>query len=120
MAYDWENSRTCVDGWTQMSQLTRHMLCLARMNTPYNAGFTWVVALSRHLTNSVTSVELSSPTRLSFARSSSVGFTGVELHLLADWLESLQFPRGLHTFTAPPPPPPTDMLPQTNAAAPAK
>ena len=120
VAYDWENTRTCVDGWTQMGQLTRHMLCLARMNTPYDAGLTWVVALSPHLTNSITSVELSSPTRLSFARSSSVGFTGVELHLLADWLESLQFPHGLHTFTAPPPPPPPTEPPVTNTPAPAK
>ena len=122
VAYDWENTRTCVDGWTQMGQLTRHMLCLARMNTPYDAGLAWVAALSPHLTNSISSIELSSRTRLSFARSSSVGFTGVELHLLADWLESLQFPHGLHTFTAPapPPPPPLDMPPVTNAPAPPK
>jgi hypothetical protein len=118
VAYDWERTRTCVDGWMMMGQLTRHMLCLPRMT--FTAGIEWVAALSPHLTNSVTSVELSSPTRLSFARSSSVGFTGVELHLLADWLESLQFPRGLHTFTAPrPAPPPTPELPaQTNTSAP--
>jgi hypothetical protein len=35
-------------------------------------------------------------------------------------VESLQFPRGLHTFTAPPPPPPPDILPKTNDPAPLK
>ena len=98
-------------------QLTRHMLCLPRMDAPDNAGLAWLVALLPRLTNSVavTSIELSSPTRLSFARSSALGFTGAELQVLADWLESLQFPRGLHTFTAPPPPPP-----ETDGPAPRK
>jgi hypothetical protein len=117
VAYDWENTRPCLDSWTQMGQLIRHMLCLPRMNSPDNAGLAWLVALSPKLSNSVTSVELSSPTRLSFARSSSVGLTGAELQVLADWLESLQFPRGLYTFTAPPPPPPPWVLPETNAPA---
>jgi hypothetical protein len=117
VAYDWEVTPTCVDGWVQMGQLSRHMLCLPRMRTPYSAALTWVVALSPHLTNAVTSIELSSPTRLSFARSSSVGFTGIELHLLADWLESFHFPRGFHTLTAPRPPSPVEVPQETNAPA---
>jgi hypothetical protein len=40
--------------------------------------------------------------RLVFTRTSTVGFTALELHLLADWMESPQFPRGLHTLLAPP------------------
>jgi len=39
---------------------------------------------------------------LTFARKSTLGFTALELHLLADWLESPRFPHGLHTFPAPP------------------
>ena len=103
VAYDWENTRPCVDGWTQMGQLTRHMLCLPRMT--HTVGLAWLAALAPKLSNSVTMVELSAPTRLSIVRTSSVGLTGVELHLLADWLESLDFPRGLHSSTAPPPTP---------------
>jgi hypothetical protein len=42
------------------------------------------------------------PAQLDFTRQSTVGFNALELHLLADWLESPQFPHGLHTFLAPP------------------
>ncbi len=113
VAYDWEDSKPCLDGWTQMGQLTRHMLCRARMT--YTAGLAWVTALAPHLGNSTTEVHLASPTQLSLVRSSTAGFTGFELQLLADWLESPNFPRGLHTLDAPAPPPPN---PGTNAPAP--
>ena len=113
VAYDWEDSKPCLDGWTQMAQLARHMLCRARMT--YTAGLDWVAALAPHLGNSTTEVHLTSPTQLSFVRSSTAGFTGFELQLVADWLESPVFPRGLHTLDAPAPPPP---IPLTNAPAP--
>jgi hypothetical protein len=74
-----------------------------------------VAALSPHLGNSTTEVHLASPTQLSFVRTSTVGFTGFELEFVADWLESPDFPRGLHTLNAPAPLPP---IPLTNAPAP--
>ena len=51
---------------------------------------------------STTMVTQTGRAQLTLARTSTVGFTALELHLLADWLESPQFPRGLHTFLAPP------------------
>jgi hypothetical protein len=53
------------------------------------------------LDTSTTLVTQTGPAQLSFARQSTVGFTALELHLLGDWLESPDFPRGLHTFRAP-------------------
>jgi hypothetical protein len=41
--------------------------------------------------------------QLSFFRKSTVGFTGAELQLLADWLESPQFPTGLYSLLTPSP-----------------
>jgi hypothetical protein len=38
---------------------------------------------------------------LELERDATVGLNAFELHLLADWLESPQFPLGLHTFLAP-------------------
>ena len=35
------------------------------------------------------------------ARKARMEFPDLELHLLADWLESPEFPRGLHTFSTP-------------------
>jgi hypothetical protein len=113
VAYDWEFTPSCLDGWTHITQLSRYLLCFPQLGVPQNVGLTWLMALLPKLSNSITSVELTSPTRLSIARSSSIGFTGVELQLLVDWLESLQFPHSLFTFTAPPPPPPPTA---TNAA----
>ena len=46
------------------------------------------------------------PAQLGVERYSTTGFNALELHLLADWLESPQFPRGSHTALAPPPPAP--------------
>jgi len=112
VAYDWEQTRVCMDGWTQMGQLIRQLLCLPPMS--YTAGLEWAVALSPKLHDLTTEVQLTSPTHLSFVRTSTVGFTGFELQLLADWLESPDFPRGLHTLNAPAPPPP---IPGTNAPA---
>jgi hypothetical protein len=112
VAYDWENTSGCLESWMQPLQLIRHLLCLPRMT--YIAGNAWLVALTPRLTNSITAVELASPTQLSLARVSTVGFTGAELQVLAEWLESLEFPRSLHSFTAPPPPPRTA---PTNAPA---
>ena len=114
VAYDWEYTKPCLEGWIRMGQLAQHAFSLPRLND--TAGLAWLVALPPRLTNSITVVELSSPSRLSLARTSSAGFTGAELEILADWLESFEFPRGLHTFTAPPPPPLRSS--PTNAPAP--
>ncbi|HZI31781.1 MAG TPA: hypothetical protein VFF11_05535, partial [Candidatus Binatia bacterium] len=62
----------------------------------------WLKAIERMLgTNSTEIVRISS-NKLSVNRISTFGFSALELHLLADWLESPQFPHGLHTFLAPP------------------
>ncbi len=62
----------------------------------------WLKTVEPLLGVSATKVTRSGPEQLSFTRTSTVGFTALELHLLADWLESPQFPHGLHTLLAPP------------------
>jgi hypothetical protein len=66
------------------------------------AGTLWLKNLEPLLAGSTTGVTQTGPQQLTFTRTSSIGLTALELHLLADWLESPQFPRGLHTFLAPP------------------
>jgi len=61
----------------------------------------WLKHLEPILGDSTTLVTRTGPARLSFNRTSTIGLTALELHLLADWVESPRFPRGLHTFTAP-------------------
>ena len=65
----------------------------------------WLKHVEPILGGSATVVTQTGAEQLTFTRNSTVGFTALELHLLADWLESPQFPLGLHTFIAPPSPP---------------
>jgi hypothetical protein len=66
------------------------------------AGTIWLKAVEQLLGESTTFVTRDGPQRLVLERNSTLGLNALELHLLADWLESPQFPRGLHTFLAPP------------------
>ena len=62
----------------------------------------WLKKIELLLGDSRTLVTQTGPEQLTMTRTSTVGLTAIELHLLSDWLESPQFPRGLHTFLAPP------------------
>ncbi len=66
------------------------------------AATVWLKDVEPKMGASITSVTQTGPEQLAFTRESTIGLTALELHLLADWLESPQFPRGLHTFLAPP------------------
>jgi hypothetical protein len=102
--YDWESTPPCLKGVIPIGQLTRHLVDLPRLS-PTNAALPWLLGVGAHLGNSVTGVEFVFPNQLALKRSSTVGFTAAELCLLADWLESPEFPYGLHTMLATNPPP---------------
>lgn len=103
--HDWEITGLRIDQWLYMGQFAR--LVSHKTQLPFDSpGLLWLKAISPKLGASVTDITQTGPNQLSFTRQSTVGFTGAELQLLADWLESPQFPLGLHTFLAPPPPQP--------------
>ncbi len=100
VCYDWELTQPRIADWLYVGQVFRLLFEKAQM--PANsAGLTWLLAVAPKLGNCVTVVTRSGPSQLSFIRQSSLGFKAVELHLLADWLESPRFPYGLHTLLAP-------------------
>jgi hypothetical protein len=102
--YDWEVTGPRILADVYITQLLRLMGHKAQL--PENGlGMLWLKALGSHLGNSGTEISLRDPTRISFVRKSGIGLTGIELHLLADWLESPGFPRSLYTLAAPAPPP---------------
>jgi hypothetical protein len=103
VAYDWEITGPRVSQWLFMGQFLRMASHHAQV-PPKSAGVTWLMALEDRLGNSVTALTKTGPAQLSVSRRSAIGFTAIELHLLADWLESPQFPRGLYTILAPPEP----------------
>ena len=99
--YGWEITQPCINTWLYVSQSLR--LVLNKPQIPVDCiSMNWLTAVAPRLGNCVTAVSRTAPDQLSFIRSSSVGFSAAELECLADWLESPQFPIGLHTFLAPP------------------
>jgi len=101
--HDWEITGPRIEQWIFMGQFARYVSGKAQM--PFESpGLLWLKAIAPKLGESVTDINQTGPSQLSFTRRSALGFTAVELNLLADWLESPQFPVGLHTFLAPPPP----------------
>jgi hypothetical protein len=101
--YDWEITQVKLAHWVYLSQTARLAFVLPQL-PPESAAFAFLLAAAPKLGNAGTEVIQDGPTSLSFVRNSTLGFTGVELHLLADWLESPAFPRGLHSLLAPKPP----------------
>ena len=53
--------------------------------------------LRLRLGNATTSLSLTASNQITLERRSTAGFTAAELHLLSDWLESPDFPRGLYS-----------------------
>jgi hypothetical protein len=101
--YDWEITAAKTAHWVYLSQTARLAFVLPQL-PPESAAFAFLLAAAPKLGNAGTEVIQDGPTSLSFVRNSTLGFTGVELHLLADRLESPSFPRGLHSLLAPKPP----------------
>ena len=100
--HDWEMTGPRIEQWIYMGQFIR--LVSHKSQLPSGSpGLLWLRAIAPKLGESVTDITQTGPNQLSFTRNSTIGFTGIELNLLADWLESPQFPCGLHTFRASPP-----------------
>ncbi|MGO8674692.1 MAG: hypothetical protein ACLQVX_02330 [Limisphaerales bacterium] len=101
VAYSWELTALRTEAWLPIGQTLRLVAQKAQM-PPGSASLAWLRAAGPKLWPSVTEVSQTGPGQLSFERRSNLGFTAVELHLMADWLESPEFPHGLHTLLASP------------------
>lgn len=101
LVYDWELSGPRMDDLPYITQITRAAVHKAQLPTK-GYFFPWFEAIAPKLGNAGMTVNLTAPNQLSFVRKSTIGFSALELHFLADWLESPNFPSGLHTFVAPP------------------
>ena len=101
--YDWEITGAKLKHWVYLGQTARLAFMLPQM-PPDSAAFAFLLAATPKLGKPTgTEVVQDGPATLSFVRNSQSGFTGVEWHLLADWLESPAFPRGFHSLLAPKP-----------------
>lgn len=101
--YDWELTESRVEAWIYLGQSLRLVSHHAQL-PPKGVAQNWLNALAPKLGNCVTAAALTGPNQLGVTRTSSCGFTALELQLLADWLEAPDFPSGLHTLNAEPDP----------------
>ncbi|HLP75277.1 MAG TPA: hypothetical protein VK327_00025 [Candidatus Paceibacterota bacterium] len=105
VAYDWELTGRRIDQGIYVGQFVRMALHKAQLPSG-SPGLLWLQAMAARLGNSATEVVKTAPDQLALNRKSTIGLTSLEVHLLVDWLESPDFPRGLHTFRAKPEPQP--------------
>jgi hypothetical protein len=86
-----------VEVWLYIGQILR--LISRRPQLPPFAAIPWLKAVEPLLGNSTTMIKKSAPNTLELSRTSDLGLTAIELHILADWLESPQFPVRLNSAT---------------------
>jgi hypothetical protein len=108
VAYEFEMTGARIEQLLYVSQFAR--LVLHKSQLPTNAAsILWLKTVVPRLAASGSELAKSGPDQLSFMRRSDIGFTASELHLLADWLESPDFPLGLHTTRVILPPRPSGL-----------
>ncbi len=95
--YDWEVTGPRLQPVLQLGQTARQITRRPELALD-SASLTWLGQLIPRLGTSATIATRTGPAELTFYRRSNLGFNAVELHLLADWLESPDFPRGLHSW----------------------
>jgi len=96
VCFDWELTGPRIESSLDIGQALRLGLGLRQLPLD-SATLNWLYAIRYRLGNATTRVALTGPSRLTFDRESALGLTGPELNLLADWLESPRFPRGLYS-----------------------
>jgi hypothetical protein len=101
--YNWESTGQLLSPRLFLAQTIRRTL--RKPDLPVGStSLVWIGYLVPQLGPSETTIAKTSPTELTFHRQSTLGLTASELHLLADWLESPDFPRGLYTLSSAPNP----------------
>lgn len=104
VCHQWEITGLRAEHWLYIGQFIR--LVSGRAQLPFQSqSLLWLKAVAPKLGTTITDITRLSARRVSFVRRSNIGLSAVELQLLADWLESPEFPRGLHTLLAEPPAP---------------
>lgn len=89
--YGWEITAERLNSWRNLSQMY-FLLANLRQLDGTSASGRWLDAVSGRLGNSVTEMFLTQPDQLTLDRKSPIGLTSFELMVLANWLETPDFP----------------------------
>ncbi len=121
--YQWEITQNRIETYRVLAQFLAFLFQKpqSQSNRP---GYRWLSAIESKMGNAVTIVRASKPNELRLNRKSHFGLTGLELNLLAQWIEAKAFPfldkelltqwemRGFISTPSVPSPPP---IPRPNA-----
>jgi hypothetical protein len=100
IGYFWENSGARMDRLLGVGDFLR--LISRRPSFPLeSASGNWLRVITARLGPTETVASLTAPDEVLIERKGTVGFSAAELQFLADWMESPQFPKGLHSTAAP-------------------
>ena len=94
--YDWEITGSRLQPCLQLGQTARQIARRTQMSLD-STSLRWLATVIPRLGTSATIINHTGPNQLEFYRRATLGLTAPELHLLTDWLESPQFPSGLHS-----------------------
>jgi hypothetical protein len=95
--YDWEVTGPRLQPVLQLGQTARQIARRPEMAMD-SITINLLAALIPRLGTSATIINRTGLAEFTLYRRSTLGFNAVELHLLADWLESQQFPHDLHSM----------------------
>lgn len=112
LLYDWEQTQPNAYALIQIFQATRFVFGKNRLSITNNAALPWIAAIAPRLGQAGTSIRQTSQDTLTINRTSTLGLTGAEIHLLIEWLESPTFPLGLFVLG------PTTQTPATSKPTP--
>lgn len=95
--YHWEVTEPRLAQWVFLSQSARVAFDRTQIDGK-SPILEFLLAAKSKMGNTVTDIRRTGPSTLTLVRKSPSGFTGMEWHLLGDWIESPEFPRGLHSL----------------------
>jgi hypothetical protein len=99
--YDWELTGLRLQPCLYFGQVAR--VVSRHVELPADSpSLQWLQAIQPRLGSCTTTITRTGDNQLTFFRKSTLGFSASELQLMADWLESPQFPFGLYSVQAPP------------------
>jgi hypothetical protein len=99
VCYDWELTGERLESALIVGQLLRFSVRKPQLAVD-SVSMQCLKALGPKLGNCGTVVTQTGSNQLSLVRKSALGLSALELHLLSDWLQSPDFPAGLHTTRA--------------------
>jgi hypothetical protein len=102
VALAWEFTGERLSQWRYFDDASRMTFDAARRPrlNPYMASIEWIAIVMTNLQHSITEMQLAGSNRLALTRKSTVGLSGWEINVLANWLELPQFPAGFETMFA--------------------